>query len=136
MNPHILRLCVLAIGLSVGAAQSGAARTVEFHLTLSAEDRTALTLAPDGSFGAAMHTFINGAIAGAIARCRTMSRQQLGCGALLATVQAGWSLGVRRGAENIIAPQRSLPTRNASPRGARPRCANSMLPICQPAGAS
>jgi hypothetical protein len=37
-----------------------------------------------------------------------MSGKQLGCGAVLTSVQAGWSLGIRCGDENILAADRDL----------------------------
>ena len=67
-----------------------------------------LTMAPDGSWGAATDLFINRAIAEAIRVCRGMSGKQLGCGAVPTSVQAGWSLGIRCGNENILVADREL----------------------------
>lgn len=38
----------------------------------------------------------------AIARCRTMSANTLGCGAYLVSIQNGWALGLRCGRESIL----------------------------------
>src|SRR5436190_1414360 len=65
-------------------------------------DYTALTMAPDGAWGAATDPHVNRAIAGAIANCKAMSSAKLGCGAYLATVRAGWSLGVQCGDAHVI----------------------------------
>jgi len=69
----------------------------------SSEDWTVLTVATDGSWGTATEPVLNRAIASAIARCRAMSHQWLGCGAYQVSVQGGWALGVRCGNETIIA---------------------------------
>ena len=65
-------------------------------------------MAPDGSWGVATEPFINRAIAEAIRMCRGMSGRELGCGAVLTSVQAGWSLGIRCGQENILAADQYL----------------------------
>jgi hypothetical protein len=71
-------------------------------------DFTVLTMAPDGSWGAATEPHINRAIAGAIASCKAMSRAQLGCGAYFTSIRAGWSLGIRCGREIIIVAEKIL----------------------------
>jgi hypothetical protein len=98
--------CALAIGLAAGSAQAQSPTAI----TLTQDEWTVLTMAPDGSWGAATDLFINHAIAEAIRLCRGMSGQQLGCGAVLTSVQAGWSIGVRCGQENILAADRQLET--------------------------
>ena len=64
---------------------------------------TVLTIAPDGSWGAATEQFVNRAIVNAIARCRAQSGPRLGCGANLVSVQGGWALGLRCAGQNILA---------------------------------
>jgi hypothetical protein len=71
-------------------------------------DYTALTLAPDGRWGTATDPYFNQAIAGAIANCKAMSGGHLGCGAYLATIRAGWSLGLRCGGHVIVVAERAL----------------------------
>jgi hypothetical protein len=71
-------------------------------------DFTALTLAPDGRWGAATDRYVNRAIAGAIAHCRATSPAKPGCGAYLSTIRAGWSLGMRCGDNVIVVAERAL----------------------------
>ena len=73
-----------------------------------AHDFTVLTMAPDGAWGTATDSRINRAIFLAISNCKAMSHAALGCGAYLATVRGGWSLGIRCGGENIIVADRNL----------------------------
>jgi hypothetical protein len=94
----------LVISFCASSAQSQSSTAI----TLSQEPWTVLTMAPDGSWGAATDLFINRAIADAIRMCRHMSGKQLGCGAVLTSVQAGWSLGVRCGEENIVVADHNL----------------------------
>lgn len=66
-------------------------------------DWTALTVSPDGSWGAATHGEVGQAMAHAIARCKRMSGERLGCGAYMATTLNGWSVAARCGDQNILA---------------------------------
>jgi hypothetical protein len=100
----------IACALAIGFAASGAQAQSPTAITLSQDEWTVLTMAPDGSWGVATDLFVNHAIAEAIRLCRGMSGQQLGCGAVLTSVQAGWSLGIRCGQENILAADRQLET--------------------------
>jgi hypothetical protein len=104
MTRHLAMIaCALTMGFAAGAhAQSPSA------ITLSQEEWTVLTMAPDGAWGVGTDLFVNHAIAEAIRTCRGMSGKQLGCGAVLTSVQAGWSLGIRCGDENILAADREL----------------------------
>jgi hypothetical protein len=74
----------------------------------AADDWTVLTMAPDGSWGVATDEWISSAIARAVAACKKMSQAELGCGAAFKAVQAGWSLGIRCGEENIIVAEMTL----------------------------
>lgn len=74
----------------------------------SGADWTVLTVAPDGAWGTATETYVNRAIATAIAQCRALSTRVLGCGAQLVTVQWGWALGQRCGEQNILTSGASL----------------------------
>ena len=70
-------------------------------------DFTVLTMF-DEAWGAATDPEINRAIARAIANCKAMSGPELGCGAYLTSIRAGWSLGIRCGRENIIVAEKDL----------------------------
>ena len=92
----------LSVSISVAAhAQIGLAGA-------SDADWTVLTIAQDGAWGTGTDMFPNRAIATAIARCRAMSTQTLGCGAYSVTVQRRWALGLRCGKENILATGATL----------------------------
>ena len=91
-------LCV-ALGAGVSTTAFGQIRLVG----ASDADWTVLTMAPDGGWGTATAGHISGAIAGAVANCRTMSGRALGCGAYQVAIQRGFSLGWRCGRENILA---------------------------------
>src|SRR5262249_29377918 len=62
----------------------------------SAEQWLALTLAPDGTWGAAARDNSNAAIAGAIAQCAERSPRSAssitGCGAMLRLARNGWGI--------------------------------------------
>jgi hypothetical protein len=70
-------------------------------------DFSVLTIFGD-AWGAATDPAVNRAIARAIADCRAMSGVELGCGAYLTSVRAGWSLGIRCGRENIVVADKDL----------------------------
>ena len=70
---------------------------------------TVLTIAPDGSWGVATEEYSYQAIAGAIANCKRMYKKEIGCGYQSRSTQAGWSLFIRCGDENIIVAAKSLP---------------------------
>ena len=69
---------------------------------------TVLTMAPDGSWGAATASPIGRAIAFAIVNCKIDYQRDIGCGAYLSSIQAGWSLGIRCGRENIVVAEKTL----------------------------
>src|SRR5262245_23255775 len=94
--------CTLA--LSLGTLDAPIAQTWQ-EIAASEDwrlDFTVLTMAPDGSWGAATETQINHAIARAIANCKAISGAELGCGAYFTSIRGGWSLGIRCGSENIL----------------------------------
>ena len=72
------------------------------------DDWTVLTMAPDGSWGAATNPTINRAIASAIANCKIEYQREIGCGAYFTSIQAGWSLGFRCGRETIVVAHKTL----------------------------
>ena len=73
----------------------------------SDDDWTVLTMAPDGSWGAATGP-INRAIANAITNCKIAYQRELGCGAVLTSIRTGWSLGIRCGGEAIVVAEKML----------------------------
>ncbi|MGP0094194.1 MAG: hypothetical protein ACLPKB_30250 [Xanthobacteraceae bacterium] len=76
--------------------------------TSDASGWTVLTMAPDGSWGVATEMDSGRAIARAIANCKKMYKKEIGCGASLTTISAGWSLAIRCGSENIIVAEKNL----------------------------
>jgi Rap1a immunity proteins len=71
-------------------------------------DFVVLTMAFDGAWGVGVDPSINRAIATAIANCKAMSGANLGCGAQMTTVRAGWSVGFRCGRHNILVADRDF----------------------------
>jgi hypothetical protein len=111
---HLARLlaCTALIGAPL-CAPAGA----QIRLSGASDaDWTVLTMAPDGAWGTATDEYLNHAIAAAIARCRAMSGQALGCGAYQVSVQRGWALGARCGRENILATGATLAAAAANGR--------------------
>ena len=103
MKRHLATIiCAMTLGLGATAARS------QTPITFSQDEWTVLTMAPDGSWGVATDLFVNRAIADAIRMCHQMLRKPLGCGAVFTSVQAGWSLGIRCGQENILASDHAL----------------------------
>ena len=101
----------LACAMALGLGPSGARAQPSWQELATSEDWmhnfTVLTMFGE-AWGSATAPHLNGAIADAIAGCKTMSRKELGCGAHLTSVRAGWSLGIRCGRENIIVADRDL----------------------------
>ena len=77
-------------------------------LPFASDDWTVLTMAPDGSWGAATSYPIDQAIAAAIANCRIAYQREIGCGAIFTSIQLGWSLGIRCGDRNIVVAEKTL----------------------------
>jgi hypothetical protein len=103
--------CVLAV--SVGAcglasAQSNSPQSNPAPINASDGSVTVLTMAPGGAWGAATDISTNRAIARAIANCKAMSQETIGCGAYYTTIRAGWSLGIRCGRETIVVAANDL----------------------------
>jgi hypothetical protein len=94
--------------LSVTSLAVALATSLVSKPAVANDDWTVLTMAPDGSWGTATSFQTNRAIATAIANCKIMSQIEMGCGASFTVIQAGWSLGIRCGRENIIAAAKTL----------------------------
>jgi hypothetical protein len=77
-------------------------------IVLDQDDWTAVTVAPDGSWGAATEPSVGQALAKAIRNCKAMSGAQIGCGAQSRTIQGGWILVNRCGDWNIVVAERRL----------------------------
>lgn len=69
---------------------------------------TVATMAPDGSWGVATELSAGEAIAGAIRRCRAMTRADLGCGSQFSAIRDGWIVAYRCGDRNILAAGKVL----------------------------
>lgn len=103
--------CGLAVtfgALDAPLAQSFSSSAVAVDVSASDGRWTVLTIAPDGSWGAATESMSTRAIANAIAECRFKYRAEVGCGGYQVAVQRGWILGIRCGNENILAAGREL----------------------------
>lgn len=72
------------------------------------DDWTVVTMAPDGSWGAATEPLVGQALARAIRNCKAMSGTKIGCGAQFRAIQAGWVLATRCGDRNIVVAERLL----------------------------
>jgi hypothetical protein len=72
------------------------------------EDWTVVTMAPDGSWGAATELTVGQALAKAIGNCKAMSGTKIGCGAQFRAIQAGWIVAIRCGDRNIVVAERRL----------------------------
>lgn len=99
---------VVSLG-AFNASHALSSHPVHPHSAGAEEDWTALTMEPGGAWGTATDTFVNQAIAGAIRNCKGMSGKAIGCGAALTMIQAGWSLGLRCGENNVIVAEKKLP---------------------------
>jgi hypothetical protein len=98
----------LRFALSMTALPATLATSVVATPADADDDWTVLTMAPDGSWGAATSFSINRAIAFAIANCKIAYQREIGCGAIFTSIQAGWSLGIRCGRENIVVAEKTL----------------------------
>lgn len=112
MNRRIVLNTAFALAISLGTcnmvrAQSPSSNDVA--LDLASDGRwTVLTMAPDGSWGAATENSSNWAIANAVAECKFKYRAEVGCGGYQVAVQQGWILGIRCGNENILVAAHDL----------------------------
>jgi len=79
-----------------------------FSIVPDDHDWTVVTMAPDGSWGAATEPSVGQALAKAIGNCKAMSRTEIGCGAQSRAMQAGWILATRCGDRNIVVAERLL----------------------------
>jgi hypothetical protein len=81
-------------------------------LSATAEEWLALTLAPDGAWGAAASGNLSASMAIAIARCNERSSRPrgalTGCGALLRMARHGWGVAETCGTHWMISVERTL----------------------------
>lgn len=104
----VFGLAIVLSTLNPLRAQPSSSKNVAIEVSASDGRWTILTMAPDGSWGAATESMSNRAIANAIAECRFKYRAESGCGGHQISVQRGWILGIRCGNENILAAGRHL----------------------------
>ncbi len=73
-------------------------------------DWTVVTMAPDGAWGVATDMYMIKALADAVGECTAKARNiaYVGCGSHFTTIRAGWTVGLRCGARNIISAEASL----------------------------
>jgi len=67
------------------------------------QDWTIVTMARDGSWGAASHQLMGRAIAAAIDNCKAMTASKTDCGAEFRAVRGGWVLGLLCGDHKVLA---------------------------------
>ncbi len=116
MSRHAVQNVACALALSVCALDSSLAQSNSSRADLApvsaSEDYwaapTVLTIAPNGSWGTATDQSIHTAITTAIANCKKMHQEKIGCGSQFTTIRAGWSLVIRCGRENIIVAEKTL----------------------------
>jgi hypothetical protein len=105
MSKDIRRAAALAVALTLAAPCVPFAQTL---LEFEVAPTTVLTMAPNGSWGAASNDSVGVAIAMAIARCNGRHHHAIGCGASSTAIRAGWSLGIRCGQQNILVAEKTL----------------------------
>jgi ribosomal protein RSM22 (predicted rRNA methylase) len=112
MSRHTIRNIVYALALNFSASNTSLAQSNAqsdaIVINASGYDWTALAIAPDGSWGVATEISTNQAITQAIINCKIMHKKEMGCGHQMTLVQAGWSLAIRCGGENIIVSDMNL----------------------------
>jgi hypothetical protein len=107
----ILRTTACALAVSFVASHASLAQSLQpipAPVIVWGDYFTVVTMAPDGSWGVATELSVGEAIAGAIRRCRAMTRAELGCGAQFRAISDGWIVAYRCGDTNIIAAGRAL----------------------------
>ena len=97
-------LHIALAGMSLAAASAVSPVAAQ---GIADDDWTVLTMAPDGSWGAATGP-INRAIANAVANCKIAYQREIGCGAVLTSIRTGWSLGIQCGRETIVVADKTL----------------------------
>ena len=113
MNRHTVRNIACALALNIGIFNASLAQSNAqpdgIAIDTSEPDWTALAIAPDGSWGVAIEIDTSRAITQAITNCKIMHKKEIGCGYQMTLIQAGWSMAIRCGDENIIVAEKTLP---------------------------
>jgi hypothetical protein len=107
----ILRTTACALAVSFVASHASLAQSLQpipAPVIVWGDYFTVVTMAPDGSWGVATELSVGEAIAGAIRRCKAMTRAELGCGAQFKAIRDGWIVANRCGNTNIITAGRAL----------------------------
>lgn len=107
-SSHVFQTAACGLILTIGAFGPSVGQTISPSTEFETAPTTVLTMALNGSWGAATNDFFGAAIAAAIADCHRRFRRATGCGALQTAVQAGWSLGIRCGDRNILVAEKTL----------------------------
>jgi hypothetical protein len=92
---------------------------------------TVLTMAPDGSWGAATESMSNRAIANAIAECKFMSRTEIGCGAYMISIQRGWILAFAAAMRTLLQLPEISPMQKMRLSDVRSNFGPAMCLICR-----
>ena len=94
------------LGLTLAAFNCGLADADNRELD---SDWTVVAMDIDGSaWGVGTSIYANEAIGLALANCRRMSGNRIGCGARLKAARSGWILGLRCGGEAILVAEEKL----------------------------
>ena len=122
-----------AIELESKASEFGPNVALRSSDEISFSPWTILTMAPDGSWGAATNMSFGRALAKAISNCKEKYRGNIGCGYQHAAMRRGWSLAFRCGEENILVAERALAdaVKRAKVRDQELRMLYTNLPTCR-----
>ncbi len=123
------------LALAVGSPNASLAQSVQpipAPAPVWGDYFTVATMAPDGSWGVATELSAGEAIAGAIRRCRAMSRAELGCGAQFAAVWDGWIVAYRCGDRNMLAAGKVLADAQQAARERESELRTSYAPSLPP----
>ena len=74
------------------------------------QEWTVVTLARDGSWGVGTSEYYGPALASALRKCEAMSDGQSDCGAEVAAVKQGWTLGILCGDHRVLVAATELTT--------------------------
>ncbi len=105
---HAAQTAACGFILMIGALGAAVGQTNTSPAEFETAPTTVVTMAPNGSWGAATSDLVGAAVAAAIADCRRRFRRATGCGAFQTTAKAGWTLGIRCGDKNILVAEDTL----------------------------
>jgi hypothetical protein len=105
---HVFQTAACGFILMIGTLGAAYGQTNSPMAEFETAPTTVLTMAPNGSWGAATNDFVGAAVVAAIADCHRRFRRATGCGAVQTMVRAGWSLGIRCDDKNILVAEKTL----------------------------